>query len=197
MKNLILILCLFLATTAFDCGKSESHGAGGDAKDVVQTTAIGVTVVSRGGISAEQLGAINSGVAEVIEDGKALGFTEHLDPHLYTIGIVAACETTPGGNLAWRIPANDYDGTQYDINPAPGIGEVYAAERVLMERAPDFTSRPSNTYQICPGSVGLMQNTARYGLEHILLFWNDFPEYQATANHGSGGGHPLIASRQK
>jgi len=197
MRKLILIFCLFVATTAFDCGGDggKQSGAG---KDLTQTTAAGVTVISQGGITPEQLDTINTSVTELLADAKALGFTEHLDPRLYTIGIVAGCEPSSDGTPSFRIRADDYDGSIYDKNPAPGIGEVLAAERVLVERKQsDWTLYPGNSYQICPGNLELMANTSRYGLEHILLYWNRFGEYEATANHSGGTTHPLIQSRQK
>lgn len=189
MKKTLLILTMFLATTAFDCG-SKRNAAPPVAPDVTQKTSNGVTVISRGGQSEEVLKTIAEATADLIEDEKVLGFTVDLDPSIYTVGIVAECELDASGIMSFRIRADDYDGSIYDKNPAKGIGEVLAAERVLMNGV-----MPSNSFQICPDRLEVMRNTTRYGEEHIALSKNNYFWYLETANHAGGQGHPLIPSR--
>ncbi len=194
MRKILLIL--MIATAAINCGNKKNSTAtqdgkgGGAAAEVTQKAANGANVVSQNTLPPEKLTVINDAISNLIADAKFLGFTEDLDANAYTVYVVTNCEGVGDEVKAFRIRADDYDGSIYDKNPQPGIGEILAAEQVIMNFA-----APSNSWKICDDNLPTMANTARYGLEHILLFHNRYDEYTRTANHANGTFHPLIGSR--
>jgi hypothetical protein len=39
---------------------------------------------------------------------------------------------------------------------------------------------------------GRVANVVRYEGEHLVLYYNDRPLYEKTADHSKGGGHPIL-----
>lgn len=151
----------------------------------------GVTVYAGGLVLSETQNTIDEALTELFEDARALGYTQKLDHSLYTITIKEDC-IDRSGTMSWLVNAPNYNNTEYDQNPDPSIGQVYAAEQVLF----GLNGEPSMEYVICRGSKELMANTTRFGAEHIILFYNDFAKYKETATHLDGAGHPIIPHKK-
>lgn len=204
LRNLLLITVLFLVTAAFDCGgggkiKPETTipptgtvSATQRAVGLRERTNAGLTLVSKNGTTQEVKDIIDSSVLNTIEDAKALGYGVNLDPSFYTIEVKQDCTLSPGGNLSFKVRADNYDGDpDFDLDPRPGFGEVYAPELVKQDGKGNLIPE----YVICQGDLELIKEIARYGLEHLLHYYNDKQKYKDTETHQSGTGHPILEKR--
>jgi hypothetical protein len=86
------------------------------------------------------------------------------------------------------LRADDYDGSIYDHDPAPGVGLVYAAEYCLPDKSGFVVPEYTRNFDELAAVGGAFHN----GLDHLILFANDVDWYARTENHASGGGHPII-----
>lgn len=181
MKNLLLILILVFAVSAFDCDKSNAS---------VQTTPKGARIESDSPVDADRLSVIDQALTEVFSDAAHLGYTERLTHGAYTIFVNRNCQPR-NGVMVWLGRADNYDGSEYDQNPAPGIGEIFIAEQVGK-----VNNQIVPRYIICFDSFENIAQTTRYGAEHIILAANDLNEYRRTETHSNGAGHPIIPPAQ-
>jgi hypothetical protein len=158
-------------------------------ESIVEYTPLGVKLLSNCGTTAEYRAAIDESLTQLFRDAQVLGYfdkTQHTD---YTIHVKCDCRPSPeSGTPSWRIRADEYDGTVFDQNPAPGIGEVLAAEQVIT-----FNDMVFPEFIICSSNdLEYVKNVARYGAEHIILAFNDRAEYERTRFHGTDISHPII-----
>lgn len=132
-------------------------------------------------------GLLNSSAEKVFSDARSEGYTKNLSAGLYTVKVKNDCATLRDGSKGFLIRADNYDGTEYDINSDQGTGEVYAAEQVDM-----VNGKPIGAFTICLDTPKAMYKTIRSGIEHQILFHNDPVKYKETETHRNGQGHPII-----
>lgn len=201
-KTLLLFITLIIATTAFDCGdqkKDPSPRGKQEADVVIEKTPKGVNLRSFSPRSPEIKNLIDKALDEVFADATAAyGYKNAMNHADYTVNIVDDCQITPiEKTLAFLINAPEYDGLIWDQNPAPGIGEVFAAEQVKQVYGINGWEL-TNEYIMCNDLSENGSNAARYGPEHILHYRNDRGLYQQTEFHGDGMSvHPLIPHRNQ
>lgn len=160
--------------------------------DVVQTSPQGVRVASYRGVGAEFLDAVDAALNELFLDAVSLGYSNRVAHDQYLIYVKHDWELSPVDRVpSFRVRADNYDGTIYDVDPRSGIGYVYATEYVIR----GLNGIPTGEYVITNDPDNLARNV-RYGAEHIILYFNDPVRYAATETHTSGG-HPLIPSAEE
>lgn len=161
----------------------------------------GTTVASLSGVSENILNDIDEAMTKLRDDIEAEGKYPGINtnPSIYTIYALHTCTLSPEARIpAFKVRADNYDGSEYDQDPRPGIGYVFAAEYVIKDLVGPAQWRVSDEYIICSQGDGqdvedsYVKNVARYGLEHIFLSRVDFPRYLATETHSGGNGHPII-----
>lgn len=202
MKKFILsLIVLVFVTTAFKCGgENAKSGSQPPQQNIVDTTPNGARIESVSGVSTELKTIIDAALTEVFLDADAAyGYKNKMSHSDYTVFVTDECVITPIDKvLSFKIDAPDYNGTVYDINPDPNIGEVYAAEQVLTERRQsDWLMVPTTKYVMCNDTSQVGYEAARNGPEHILHYFNDQARYNETVFHGNGGSHPIIPHRAK
>jgi len=148
--------------------------------------------IKHSGIITDELKAnLNSSVSEAIEDAKALGYKNKINLSDLTIEVKEGCGFSPiSGTPSWREYAPSYNNTEWDINPDPNIGEIYAAE-LVKQKGDNLTTE----YVICNSNdMEYIRNVGRYGYEHIAHYFNDRKVYNETAIHIDTW-HPILKSR--
>jgi hypothetical protein len=158
----------------------------------IQKTSSGVTVASKAGVSADVLNAVDAGWKQAIADGKASGYTQKLEASNYTVLIPdEPCQPSTEQQIpSFKVRADNYDGSQYDLNNPlgqgvkDGIGIIWASEMVA-------SYEPKIEAFVCPE---VAQNGTDYGFEHGLVKFNDPAYYAVTATH-TAGGHPILPHR--
>jgi hypothetical protein len=156
---------------------------------ISNTTPLGVKVLSVNPLHPELIPAIDGSLTELFAMCRRRGYTQKLNHDDYKIYVIPPeREYDSLGNYVpnFKLRADEYDGTVFDQNPTPGIGEVYAAEYV----APDFSCYVIAEYTRDFETTA--RDAVRYGAEHIILKFNDEAEFNRTAFHGNGIGHPII-----
>jgi hypothetical protein len=156
---------------------------------ISQTTQLGVKVLSVNPLHPDLETAIDVSLAELFATCRRRGYTQKLSHSDYKIYVIPPeREFDSEGNYVpnFKLRIDEYDGTVFDQNPAPGIGEVYAAEYV----APDFSAYVIAEYT--RNFTTTAQDAVRYGAEHIILKFNDEAEFNRTVFHGNGVSHPII-----
>lgn len=182
MIKILLSFYLFAAAlTFFDCGKKGENPP----NPSIQNSPLGVRVEADAPVEAEKLNAIDAALTAVFSDARAQGYGAMLNHSDYAIFVNRKC-IDRNGVKAWLTRADNYDGTEYDQNPQAGIGEIYAAEQVVKNN-----NIVVPRYIICDDSLNNIANTARYGAEHVILWYNEPFKYLETETHRTGG-HPLI-----
>ena len=146
-------------------------------------TPMGIKIESIVALSDEQKSAMDGALTQLFSEVRARNYNNKLNHSDYSIIVRNDC-VERGGIKVWLERLDQYDGTEYDQDPTPGVGMIYQPERVVLNpnRAPVFT--------ICNDVPQVMGTTARYGAEHIILYYNDRSEYDRTAFHGPP--HPII-----
>lgn len=194
---LILVVGVFVLT-GFACGDGDkTKPAEGQKPNTVETTAKGATINSKSGTSAEIKNMIDASMTEVFADAKAAyNYQNKMSHSDYTVYVEDGCVLSPVDKLlSFKISAPDYNGTIYDVNPDPNIGEVYAAEMVVQVRGEDWGMKVVPEYIMCNDTSVSGSEAARNGPEHILHYFNDMVKFNETVYHGSGISHPIIPHR--
>lgn len=154
--------------------------------DVLETTPAGVRVASKNGVGMAFLDRIDNSLRRLFENAVRDGYTQKLSFSDYIIYVKHDWELSPVDRIpSFRVRADNYDGTIYDVDPRRGIGYVFATEYVIK-----IGDAPTGEYVITTDPNNLERNV-RYGAEHIVLYFNDPVKYYATETHTTGG-HPLI-----
>lgn len=194
MKRIILFLVLLLAGCSSTVDwENEPQGSVKLSHKTSQHTPNGAYVYSGNGISQEQLSAIDTGLQLAFTDAISSGYSVGMNSNQYMIGIpVYPCVPSPiQGVPSFKIKANDYDGTEFDVyNPKgagvrDGIGVILASEMVLSL---------TGDMVVCP-DISQLKNAVRNGAEHCLIHQNDQEYYNITWFHGNGFYHPLLPKR--
>ena len=162
--------------------------------DVQEATDRGVLICSRYPVTQSFKDTVDGSLGKLFQDAVDFAIRQgktynqkmlHSD---YIIYVKQDCVPSPETRTpSFKMRADDYDGTVYDVDPRDDIGYIYASEYVIP------TDRGLTTsYVICDDLVNLWSNV-RHGAEHIILFFNDSGEYERTKFHGDGyPGHPII-----
>lgn len=156
----------------------------GDRFPVSTATPRGVRVFARVEPRADVLRAIDDGLTELFSVARRHGYRSRLNYTDYTVYIARADRTKDAAgkyspDIAVR--AGQYAGSVYDQG-----GFVYAAGMVLAYNPCAFIiAEHENDLQ-------RVSNVVRFEGEHLILYYNDHPLYEKTADHSRGGGHPIL-----
>lgn len=158
--------------------------------DVIETTPGGVRVASKNGVGMALLQRIDDAHSRLFVDAaqEPYNYRNGLSPSEFIIyvkhdWVLSPVTRTP----SFKVRADNYDGTEYDVDPRSGIGYVYATEYVIQDNGV-----PTGEYVITndPNTWDL---NVRFGGEHYIINRNDPVRDAQTKTHLDGKGHPLIA----
>jgi len=156
----------------------------GDRFPVTTSTRMGVTVLAVKTPSPEVLAAIDKGFDELFAVARRHGYRNRLNFGDYTVFIARADrnkDSTGQYSPDIAVPAGQYAGGYYDQG-----GFIYAAGMVLAYNPSAFVFAEHER------DFTRISNVVRYEGEHIILYYNDRPLYEKTADHSKGGGHPIL-----
>lgn len=154
---------------------------------VVEHTPLGVKVNSEKGFPL--LNAIDDEFRAVQAIVAARGWV--INPAEYTVHIFASARDYNADNVyspcfkLYISAGSWYDESDYDQEKGKAGGWIYAAEWVVDLQAKRFVITQNN-------SATYTRECIHNGLDHIVLFHNDIDWYGRTADHSSGGGHPIL-----
>lgn len=189
MKKALLLISLVAAFgTAGFAQRSAALGAAqrvtGDRFTLVGRTPRGATFYAVRRPSAAMLNAIDRGLTDLFAVARRNGYTRALNYGSYTVFIArpdraknAAGEYSPD----FAVGAAQYAGTDYDQG-----GYIYAAGMVVSFSPMAFVIADHAS------NFGRVSDVVRYEGEHLVLYHNDRRRYSQTADHSSGGGHPIL-----
>lgn len=144
----------------------------------------GVRVYARTQPQASTLRAIDDGLTELFAVARRHGYRARLEHTTYTVFIARADRNKDSsGNYSpdIAVAAGQYAGSGYDQG-----GFIYAAGMVLAYNPCAFIIAEHER------DFGRVSNVVRYEGEHLVLYYNDRPLYERTADHSRGGGHPIL-----
>jgi hypothetical protein len=156
----------------------------GDAFPVMVRTPRGARVFARTSPRPEVIRAIDAGFTELFQIARRHGYTRRLNYSDYTIFIGNADRKRDSqGNYSpdVAVPAGQYAGSGYDQG-----GFIYAAGMVLTFNPSAFLiAEHERDWQ-------RISNVVRYEGEHLVLYYNDRSLFSKTADHSTGGYHPIL-----
>lgn len=156
----------------------------GDTFPVMIRTAQGVRVFARTQPRGEVLRAIDDGFTELFQIARRRGYARRLNYSDYTVFIGRADRLKDSqGNYSpdVAVPAGQYAGSGYDQG-----GFIYAGGMVLTFNPSAFLIAEHDR------SWQRVSSVVRYEGEHLVLYFNDRPLYNRTADHSTGGYHPIL-----
>jgi hypothetical protein len=156
----------------------------GDDFPIYVRTGRGAHVFARSEPRREALDAIDDGLTELFSVARRHGYRERLDYTQYVVFIARADRTRDSAGAYSpdiAIPAAQYAGSVYDQG-----GYVYAAGMVMAYNPCAFIIAEHDR------DMQRISNVVRYEGEHLILYYNDRPLYESTADHSRGGGHPIL-----
>jgi hypothetical protein len=156
----------------------------GDAFPIRVRTPRGANVYARVEPSPDVLRAIDNGLTELFNIASRHGYGAKLGHSYYTV-FIARADRTKDSSGAYSpdiaVAANQYAGSVYDQG-----GYVYAAGMVMEFSHCVFIIAEHDR------DLQRIANVVRYEGEHLILYHNDRPLYQRTADHSRGGSHPIL-----
>jgi len=156
----------------------------GDKFPIVTSTPRGVTVFAVTAPSKDVLAAIDQGFTDLFAVARRHGYQNRLSFSTYTVFIARPDRTKDSAGQYSpdiAVPAGQYAGGYYDQG-----GYIYAAGMVLAFNPSAFV------FAAHERDFSRISNVVRYEGEHIILYYNDRPLYEKTADHSKGGGHPIL-----
>jgi hypothetical protein len=156
----------------------------GDSFPVVARTARGVRVFARTPPRAEMMRAIDDGFTELFQIARRRGYTRRLNYSDYTVFIGRADRARDSqGSYSpdVAVPAGQYAGSGYDQG-----GFIYAAGMVLTFGPSAFLIAEHDR------DWRRVANVVRFEGEHLVLYYNDRALFNRTADHSTGGFHPIL-----
>lgn len=163
---------------------SYAEQISGDTFPFVTRTANGVRVFARTRPSSQTLSAIDAGFTELFQIARRHGYTRRLNYAEYTVFIGRADRLKDSqGSYSpdVAVPAGQYAGSGYDQG-----GYIYAAGMVLAFNPSAFLiAEHDRDWQ-------RVSNVVRYEGEHLVLYYNDRSLFNRTADHSTGGYHPIL-----
>ena len=156
----------------------------GDAFPIATRTSRGVRVFARTQPRPEVMRAIDDGFTQLFQIARRRGYSRRLNYSDYTVFIGRADRMRDSqGSYSpdVAVPAGQYAGSGYDQG-----GFVYAAGMVLTFNPSAFLiAEHDRDWQ-------RVANVVRYEGEHLVLYYNDRALYNRTADHSTGGFHPIL-----
>jgi hypothetical protein len=156
----------------------------GDAFPVYVRTPRGANVFARISPRPGVLAAIDDGLTELFNIASRHGYRSRLAYSYYTV-FIARADRTKDSSGAYSpdiaVAAGQYAGSGYDQG-----GYVYAAGMVMAYNPCTFIIAEHER------DLQRISNVVRYEGEHLILYHNDRPLYERTADHSRGGGHPIL-----
>jgi len=134
--------------------------------------------------SALVLKAIDQGLTDLFAVARKNGYSRRLNYSDYTVYIGRADRTTDyRGQYSpdIQIPVAQYAGTVFDKG-----GYMYAAGMVISLEPCAFVMAEHTK------DLQRISNVVRYEGEHLVLYHNDRPRFEATKDHSRGGTHPIL-----
>jgi len=163
---------------------ARAEQVSGDRFTVATSTPRGVTVLAVNTPSKEVLAAIDQGFTDLFAVAQKHGYRNRLSFNNYIVFIAKADRTkdsTGQYSPDLAVPAGQYAGGYYDQG-----GFIYAAGMVLAYNPSAFIFAEHQR------DFARISNVVRYEGEHIVLYYNDRPLHEKTADHSRGGGHPIL-----
>jgi hypothetical protein len=156
----------------------------GDKFPVAVRTQKGAYVYAVNRPSVAVLAAIDQGLTDLFAVARKNHYQKRLNYSDYSVFIARADRTKDyQGQYSpdIQIPVYQYAGTVFDKG-----GYMYAAGMVI--------SLDPCAFVIAEHAKDLerISNVVRYEGEHLVLYHNDRPRYDATADHSRGGTHPIL-----
>src|SRR5437868_5266077 len=189
----LILICFFALTVLAQSTHAQgidprliarAQQISGDSFPIQTRTTRGVRVLARTRPRMETLRAIDDGLTELFNVARRHGYNSHLDYSDYTVFIARADrlrDSTGQYSPDLAVPAGQYAGGYYDQG-----GFIYAAGMVLAYNPSAFI------FAAHEHDFARISNVVRYEGEHIVLYYNDRPLYEKTADHSQGGGHPIL-----
>ncbi len=195
MKNYrLLILAAFFVTLVF--GESNTADAQnrqvlakaenvtGDRFTIAVRTAKGANIYAVERPTAAMLSAIDQGLTDLFAVSRRNRYNRRLNYSDYTIFIAKADRDKDSqGKYSpdVAVGAAQYAGTDFDQG-----GYIYAAGMVVGFNQPAFViANHKNDFK-------RVSDVVRFEGEHLVLYHNDRRRYNETADHSTGGGHPIL-----
>jgi hypothetical protein len=141
---------------------------------VPQSVAGKINIQSPVVLDSSTIEGMNAAFTQLFSEAKSRGYTKYVGHSDYTVIVRNDCQLI-NGTMAWKEYVPDY-------------GEIWQAEQVRI------SSNKVQTFQICKDVSQNMSNTTRYGAEHIILYFNNRPEFERTKIHTDAPEtwHPII-----
>lgn len=162
-----------------------------------QDSARGVQIwVQKGAVyNSQDEAAIEAGLTRTFDNARCLlkpggqPYDRALNHADYIVAILKATDVDSRGNPSYRVPCNQYCGTEYDKG-----GYILVAGQVVAVGQPygNIIALPDSN-----SNFAYMEDGAAYEAEHIVFAWNDINRYEQTKTHGAGTGHPLMSGCKK
>ncbi len=144
----------------------------------------GVTIFAYEKPSQEMLKGIDKGLDDLFKIAKKHKYKAKTKHSQYVIFIAKSDRDLDFyGNYIpnFQIPVAQYAGTDYDKG-----GFMYAAGMVLWAEPCAFMIAKHDK------KFEQVSEVVRFEGEHLILYHNDRPKYDATADHSKGGSHPIL-----
>jgi hypothetical protein len=164
--------------------RAEAERVTGDTFTVSVRTPQGANVYAVSKPSALVLKAIDQGLTDLFAVARKNGYSRRLNYSDYSVYIGRADRTTDyQGQYSpdIQIPVAQYAGTVFDKG-----GYMYAAGMVIsLDPCAFVMAEHTKDFQ-------RISNVVRYEGEHLVLYHNDRPRFEATKDHSHGGAHPIL-----
>ena len=155
-----------------------------DSFPVYAETPRGARVFAANQPNSKTLNAIDQGLTDLFTVARKNKYSKRLNYTDYTI-FIARADRTKDSNKQYSpdiaVPTGQYAGSVYDQG-----GFVYAAGMVLAYNPCAFVIAEHTK------DLQRVSNVVRYEGEHLVLYHNDRRQYNKTADHSQGGGHPIL-----
>lgn len=185
----IAVVVIAIAGTALSMAqhplvRAEAERITGDQFTISTRTPRGAFVYSFKRPSQEMLAAIDRGLSGLFDLARKNRYFQGLKFSEYSI-YIARPDRTRDANGRYSpdiaVPPAQYEGSDYDQG-----GFVYAAGMVVAFRPMAFIiAEHTNEFD-------RVADVVRYEGEHLILYHNDRPRYEATKDHSRGGHHPIL-----
>jgi hypothetical protein len=163
---------------------NEAERITGDDFPVYAETPKGVRVFAVNQPNSKMLNAIDQGFTDLFAVARKNKYSKRLNHSDYTI-FIARADRTKDSNKQYSpdiaVPSGQYAGSVYDKG-----GFIYAAGMVLAYKPCAFVIAEHTK------DLQRVSNVVRYEGEHLILYHNDRSRYNKTADHSTGGGHPIL-----
>lgn len=189
MIRLFITLSLALAFAVAVSGQNRSvlrsaERTSGDKFTISMLTPKGANIYAVKKPDSKMIAAIDKGLEDLFEVARKNGYSRRLKYSDYSIYIAKADrDKNSDGEYSpdIAIGAAQYAGTDYDQG-----GFIYVAGMVISNSPASFMIAEHER------NLDRVSDIVRFEGEHLVLYHNDRKRYRETADHSSGGGHPIL-----